>query len=86
MKKLYDEIVYSRSKYKDREELYNAIATQLMLLMDNEYVCKIYDDDKDIICIQYAHNNNIDDWGSPYLEWLNDKEVDLIELNREEEK
>lgn len=89
MKKIYDEITFTPDHYGSREKMFEAIAVQLKLLMDNEYICKIYDDDTDIIVIQFAHNNNIDDWGGPYLDWLDADErerIDCYQDVREEEK
>ncbi len=72
-------IVFSKSCYQgDRDKMYQAIATQLSLLMENEYICKIYDDDVDIVVIEYEHNNKRDYWGGPDLEWLSEDEQDVL--------
>ncbi len=81
------EIVICKDNYgNDREKMYNAIAKQIALLMENEYVCKVYDDDTDIIVIQFEHDNKKDDWGGEYLFWLTEEEVNLIERYREKDE
>lgn len=82
-----NEIVFSKEKYgNNREKMFEAIAQQLALLMENEYVCKVYDDDRDIIVIQYEHDEKKDYWGGMELRWLTEEEVNLIEQAREFDK
>ena len=77
-----NEIVFSKDRYNDsREKMYEAVMKQLMLLMENEYTCKIYDDDIDTIVIQYEHNNRRDYWGTPDLCWLTQEQVELLEAH-----
>ena len=81
-----NEIVFSKDKYgNNREKMFEAIARQLMILMENDYVCKVYDDDRDIIVIQFEENQR-DEWmGLPELMWLTPEEVDVIEDYRNKE-
>lgn len=82
-----NEIVFTIERYNgDREKMFYAIAKQLAILMDNEYVCKIYDDDSDVIVIQFEHDNKKDDWGGEYLIWLTAEEMEVVENYREEHK
>lgn len=75
-----NEIVFSVDKYNgNRAKMYEAITKQLMLLMENDYTCKIYDDDVDIIVIQYEHNNRRENWGGPELCWLYPEQVEILE-------
>lgn len=82
-----NEIIFSKDKYgNSREKMFEAIAKQLALLMENNYVCKVYDDDRDIIVIQFMDDQR-DEWmGVPELMWLTDDEVEVIEDYREEKK
>lgn len=81
----WEQIVFTTDRYNgDRDAMYSAIGSQLKLLMDNDYTCKIFDDAQDIIVIQYDHDNRRDDWGGPYLEWLTEEELELILSNRDE--
>lgn len=82
-----NEIVFAIDSYNgDRERMFDAIAKQLAILMDNEYMCKIYDDDTDIIVIQFEHDDKKDDWGGKHLIWLTTEEMEVVENYREEHK
>lgn len=85
IKKEWEQIVFTKDYYGSRDDMYSAIATQVKLLMDNAYTCKIYDDDQDIVIIQYAHDNRIEDWGDIYLEWLTADEWETILASRDDE-
>lgn len=81
----YETIVFSKDRYNnDREKMYAAITKQLMLLMENDYVCKVYDDDTDIIVIQFEHNERKDFWGVSDLVWVTPEEAEMLEANRED--
>lgn len=83
MPKHINEIIFSKDRYgNSREKMFEAVTKQLMLLMDNEYVCKVYDDDRDIIVIEFEHNNMRGDWGTPELCWLEPEELEAIENYR----
>jgi hypothetical protein len=72
-------IIFSIDKYGgDKEKMYTAIAKQLMLLMENDYYCKIYDDDTDIIVIEYSNDEKKYYTGSHVLMWVTDEEEDEI--------
>lgn len=78
-----NEIIFSKDRYdNNREKMYQAIAQQLMLLMDNEYVCKVYDDDIDIVVIQFEHDEHQEAWGGMELCWLEQDEVEAVENYR----
>ena len=82
-----NEIIFSKDKYNNsREKMFEAIAKQLMILMENDYVCKVYDDDRDIIVIQFVEDQRENWCGLPELMWLTDEEVEVIEDYREEKK
>lgn len=78
-----NEIIFSKDRYSNnREKMFQAIAQQLMILMDNDYVCKVYDDDTDIIVIQYEHDERKDAWGVMELCWLEQEEIEAVENYR----
>lgn len=81
-------IVFTTDKYfidkyevnaeeKKTQLMWNDISTFLKLATKQGYVCKIYDDDTDIIVIEYWYAKP--DFGGPYLEWINDEEADLLD-------
>lgn len=80
----WEQIVFTNDYYDDRDAMYQAVATQVKLLMDNAYTCKIYDEDRDIVVVQYAHDNSVEDWGDIYLEWLTAEELELVQSHRDE--
>ena len=84
-----NEIIFCKENYSNnREKMFEAIAKQLALLMENEYVCKVYDDDRDIVVIQFEHDEKKDPWGCMELCWLEPEEVEVVEdyrLNNKED-
>ena len=79
-----NEMIFSKNKYgNSRDKMFQAIAQQLALLMENDYVCKVYDDDRDIIVIQYEHDEEKEYWGGMNLCWLTEEEVNLVDQSRE---
>ena len=80
-------IIFNKDKYgNSREKMYESIAKQLALLMENEYVCKVYDDDRDIVVIEFVEDQRESWYGLPELMWLTDDEVEVVENYREENK
>jgi hypothetical protein len=84
-----NEIVFSKDLYDNsRDKMYQAISKQLMILMENQYVCKVYDDDIDIVVLQFEHDEKKDYWGGMELRWLTQEElgeVERLRLAEEEE-
>ena len=81
-------IVFTTDKYfVDRYEtnaeekkvqmMWKDIGTFLKLATKQGYICKVYDDDTDIIVVEYNYGDP--GFGGPYLEWLEDEEADLID-------
>lgn len=80
-----NKIVFSRNDYnQDRDIMYADIGKQLALLLHNKYVCKVRDDDTDIVVIEYEHDDNADFWGVGGLYWLDDEEAEWLKNKREE--
>ena len=78
-----NEIVFCKAVYdNNRERMYNAVRDQIKLLMEQEYICTIYDDDVDIIVIRFEHNDKKDYWGCTNPYWLTPKEAEEIESYR----
>lgn len=84
MDKEYNQIVFTREQFdNDVDKMYDAIGKQIALLMKTENICVIYDDDTDIIVIQYEHNEKRDYFGVYQPIWLAPHEIEAIELCRE---
>lgn len=82
-----NEIVFYKDLYDNsRDKMYQAITKQLMILMENQYVCKVYDDDRDIVVVQFEHDERKDYWGGLDLCWLTAKEVERLRAEKEEEE
>lgn len=83
-----NEIVFCKDLYDNsRDKMYQAIAKQLAILMENQYVCKVYDDDNDIVVLQFEHDEKKDYLGGMELRWLTQEELGEVErfrLNKEE--
>lgn len=83
----FNTIVFARESYHNsRDQMYQAVAQQLRLLMENNYVCKIYDDDVDIIVIEYEHDEHKEPWGVTDLIWASPEEVEYLIDRRIEEQ
>lgn len=84
MGKEYNQIVFTRAQFdNDVYKMYEAIGKQIALLMITDNICVIYDDDKDIIIIQYEHNDKHDYFGVHQPMWLSPDEIEAIERCRE---
>jgi hypothetical protein len=71
---------------KDRDKLFQAIGKQLDLLTENEYVCKVYHDDCGIFVIEFELDQRETWLGAPELMWLDEDEVEAVEMLREEKE
>lgn len=79
----YNSIVFSDKEYSDTDEMWEDISKTLQILFRQGYKCEIYDDDVDIIVINYEYSDGM---GGPYLMWLTDEEAYLVEQHRNSEK
>lgn len=71
MKKLQiNSITLSSDRYGTREELFKQVGQLLNLLFENDYVCKIREEDCGLIVIEFEHDDEKEYWGSPTLEWV----------------
>lgn len=64
-------------KEKLVQQLWKDVSDFLRLATKQGYVCKVYDDDVNIIVVEYSYKDP--EYGGPYLEWLDDDETDLID-------
>lgn len=84
-----NKIVFSKNEYScNRDEMCADIGKQLALLLRNKYVCKVRNDDTDIIVIEYEHDDDANFWGIGGLYWLDDEEAEWLEnlrANKHEE-
>lgn len=76
----YNSIVFSDEGYSDTDEMWKDISKTLQILFRQGYKCEIYDDDVNIIVINYEYSDGMD---GPYLTWLTEDEVESIEQLRE---
>lgn len=79
----YSVMVFAIEKYKwqnsleeARELMWKDISTFLQMLFRNDNIAVVYDDDTDIIIVQYGHNNKVDDWGGYNPHWIDEDEYD----------
>ena len=70
----------TNAEEKKVQIMWNDISTFLRLATKQGYTCKVYDDDTNIIVVEYEYSNP--EFGGPYLEWVTDKEYDLLENYR----
>ena len=70
----------------DRDKMFQAIGKQLDLLIENEYVCKVYYDDCGIFVIEFELDQREQWLGAPELMWLEEDEVYAVERMREEKE
>ena len=78
--KYYVEKYETNAEEKKVQMMWKDIGTFLKLATKQGYVCKVYDDDTDIIVVEYNYGDP--EFGGPYLEWLDDDELDLVENYR----
>ena len=79
----YNSIVFSDEGYSDTDEMWEDISKTLQILFRQGYKCEIYDDDVNIIVINYEYSDGM---GGPYLMWLTDDEAELVQNFRDNEK
>lgn len=90
--KRYQTMVFAIRQYnwhKTEEEARNLmwkdIGNFLKLLTKNNYIAVVYDDDTDIIVIQYEHNEKNDPWGAANPEWITEDELWTIQSSEEDD-
>ena len=89
----YQELVFGINQYKwnktdeeARELMWKDITKFLEMLTKNEYIAVVYDDDTDIIVVQFEHNERTDAWGAANPVWITEEEYSRIELGEEIEE
>ena len=79
-------IIFNKDRYNgDRDKMFQAVAKQLALLMENDYVCKVCDDDTDIIVIEFDYDERRCRYGCDELVWLSQDEIEALEAIRQNE-
>lgn len=74
---------YFVAKYETNAEekkiqmMWQDISNLLRILTKQGYVCKVYDDDTNIIVVEYNYGDA--EFGGPYLTWIDDEEANLID-------
>lgn len=74
-------IVFTDERYRDPVEMWDDICSTLQVLIRQGYKCEVYEDDTNIIVINFEYAD--DGMGGPYLMWLTANEVESIEQLRE---
>lgn len=82
----YNQIVLSREDFGD--DLWNVVGQQLSILTRAGNICVVYDDDVDIVIIQYEHDDihpkdNFGYYGVCNPIWLSYDEIQNIESERQ---
>lgn len=77
-----EKYAWNCSKSEARALMWKDISNFLQILLSNQYLAVVYDDDTDIIVVQYEHNNRQDDWGSYNPYWITEDEYYLVEESR----
>ena len=76
----YDSIVFTKERFGDR--LWEKIGEQLKLLIEAGYICVVFEDDTDIIVIEFQQADN--KYGTAYPYWLYpDEEESIVYLEEE---
>ncbi len=91
MERNYNEIVLDRdsfAKFSDdinyqRQLLWEKVTQIIYTLTVLNYICVVYDDDIDIIVIQFEHNEKKDAFGIPNPEWVDYDEYQQFLLYKE---
>lgn len=74
-----DRYSWNTSEEEARELMWKDISIFLRILFRNNNVAVIYDDETDIIVIQYEHNENVEAWGGAFPHWVTEDELWNIE-------
>ena len=65
---------WGHSKEEARDLMWKDISTFLAILLKNDNIAVIYEDEVDIIVIQYEHDERIEAWGVANPHWITDDE------------
>ena len=82
----YSQIVFTKGDYDgDIDKLFEAVGTQLKLLLNAGYVAVVRYDEPGlgIVEIQFEHDEYLDPWGGYTPVWITEEEEQLI-MNKEE--
>ena len=77
-------IVFTDEGYKDSVEMWDDVRATIQVLIRQGYKCEVYEDDTDIIVINFEYAD--DGMGGPYLMWLTDDEVEMVQNFRDNEE
>ena len=84
MENKYNEIVLSRDAFEkfttdigeQRQLLWEKVTQTIYTLTLFDYICVVYDDDIDVIVIQFEHNENKEYYGIPNPKWISEDEYE----------
>jgi hypothetical protein len=89
--KRYQEVVFTQGRYSWRntpEEakalMWKDISEFLQILFQNDYIVVIYQEESDIVVVQFEHDERCDAWGCANPYWITEEEYfDLKDLKGE---
>ena len=81
--KIWNEFVISADRVKEADRSANvatALGEAIIMFLNQDNVCKVYDDEYGIYVIQYEHDDEHRDqwWGGSKLLWVTDEEYEDI--------
>lgn len=92
MNKNYNSITLAREtfeKYSDdiqvqRQMLWDTAYRLMNILISLEYICVIYEDEIDILVIEFEHNERFTSFGSPNPVWMTEEEKEDFYYDKQE--
>ena len=83
----FERIIFCQDNYdNDRNKLFEAVSTQLRLLLDAGYVAVVRYDEPGlgIVVIEFQHDEHAEPWGVWSPVWISPEEEEKIWIERDE--
>lgn len=74
---------FNRTEEEARVEMWKDISSFLQLLTKTNHIAVVYDDDADIIVIEFEHNERRDPMGYANPRWITEEEEWYLEQHKE---
>lgn len=78
-----DDYVSNRTEEEARAEMWKDISSFLQILTKTNHIAVVYDDDTDIIVIEFEHNEHRDPMGYANPHWITEEEEWYLEHYKE---
>ena len=78
-------ITLCRNDYKNEEEYDKTIGRLLRILMDAGEVCKVREEEREVLIIEHGHDEQQEYYGSEKLVWVTEDEYDDLVARRQVE-